>query len=47
VYLDRIEFDCRGLDLGNPTYLKMLQDQRAEKIAEAMKNIEQKKMGKK
>jgi len=47
VYLDRIEFDCRGFALGNPTYDKMLQDQRAEKIAEAMKTIEQKKMGKK
>jgi hypothetical protein len=47
VYLDRIEFDCRGLDLGNPTYLKMLQDQRAEKIAEAMKNVKHTKNGKK
>lgn len=47
VYLDKIDFDCRGFALGNPTYEKMLQDQRAEKIAEAMKNIVTKKMGKK
>jgi len=47
VYLDRIEFDCRGFALGNPTYDKMLQDQKAEKISEAMKTLEQKKMGKK
>ncbi|HXV38870.1 MAG TPA: hypothetical protein VD699_04795 [Nitrosopumilaceae archaeon] len=47
VYLDRIEFDCRGFALGNPTYEKMLQDKKAEKISEALKNIEQKKSGKK
>ena len=47
VYLDRIEFDCRGFALGNPTYDKMLQDQKAEKISEALKSLEQKKNGKK
>ncbi|HSF28284.1 MAG TPA: hypothetical protein VLA53_04605 [Nitrosopumilaceae archaeon] len=47
VYLDRIEFDCRGFALGNPTYDKMLQDQKAAKTAEAMKTIDQKKSGKK
>jgi len=43
VYLDKIEFDCRGFALGNPVYEKMLQDQKAEKTAEAMKNIKHKK----
>lgn len=43
VYLDRIDFDCRGFALGNPIYEKMLQDQKAEKTSEAMKNIKHKK----
>ena len=43
VYLDRIDFDCRGFALGNPIYEKMLQDQKAEKTSEAMKNIKIKK----
>lgn len=47
VYLDRIDFDCRGFALGNPTYEKMLQDKKAEKTAEYLKNLEQKKTGKK
>ncbi len=47
VYLDRIDFDCRGFALGNPLYEKMLKDQRAEKTAESLKKTEQKKMGKK
>ncbi|MGH9998519.1 MAG: hypothetical protein ACRD90_01480, partial [Nitrosopumilaceae archaeon] len=47
VYLDRIEFDCRGFALGNPTYDKMLQDQKAEKISEALKNLKHTKTGKK
>ena len=46
VYLDKIEFDCRGFALGNPVYEKMLQDQKAEKVSEAMKNIKLKKSGK-
>ena len=43
VYLDSIDFDCRGFALGNPIYEKMLQDQKAEKTSEAMKNIKHKK----
>lgn len=43
VYLDRIDFDCRGFALGNPIYEKMLQDQKAEKTSEALKNIKLKK----
>jgi hypothetical protein len=43
VYLDRIDFDCRGFSLGNPIYQKMLDDQKAQKSADAMKSIKQKK----
>jgi hypothetical protein len=43
VYLDRIDFDCRGFSLGNPIYQKMLEDQKAQKSADAMKSIKQKK----
>jgi len=43
VYLDKIEFDCRGFSLVNPTYDKMLQDQVAEKTAEARANLNHEK----
>lgn len=47
VYLDKIEFDCIGFDMGNPTYDKMIKDKTTEKTADAMKMIDQKKNGKK
>lgn len=47
VYLDKIEFDCRGFAMSNPTYDKMLQDKQTEKNAEALKNIDRVKNGKK
>ncbi len=46
-YLDKVEFDCRGFVLGNPTYDKMIKDQIAQKTAEALKNLEHAKNGKK
>lgn len=42
VYLDRIDFECRGFELGNPLYQKMIQDQKAEKTSESLKNMKQK-----
>ena len=38
VYLDKIEFECRGFSLGNPTYDKMIKDQTTERTAEALQN---------
>jgi len=38
VYLDKIEFECRGFSLGNPTYDTMIKDQTAERTAEALQN---------
>lgn len=47
VYLDKVEFDCRGFVLGNPAYDKMIKDQIAQKTAKALKNLEHAKNGKK
>lgn len=38
VYLDKIEFECRGFFLGNPTYDKIIKDQTVERTAEALQN---------
>lgn len=38
--VDKIEFECRGFALGNPSYDSMLEEQKAEKMAEDLKNLE-------
>ena len=38
VYLDKIEFECRGFSLGNPTYDTMIKDQTTERTAEVLQN---------
>lgn len=43
VYLDRIEFECRGFTLGNPTYEQMQKDQIIKKTEAALEQIMQKK----
>lgn len=40
VYLDRIEFECRGFALGNPLYDSMTQAETDQKTAEALKNFD-------
>ncbi|MGQ0794678.1 MAG: hypothetical protein ACT4N5_00635 [Nitrosopumilaceae archaeon] len=47
VYLDRIDFECRGFELRNPTYDELIKQQKAEKSTDALKSVEKKKAGKK
>jgi len=41
VYLDKIEFECRGFSLGNPTYDQMKQDQTQEYTADLLAKMKQ------
>lgn len=45
-YVDKFEFECRGFELGNPAYDRMMKEETGKKTAEAMKVINQKKNGK-
>lgn len=38
--VDKIEFDCRGFALGNPSYEKILEEQKAERMAKDLENLE-------
>ncbi len=40
VYLDKIEFECRGFALGNPLYDAMIQAETEQKTADALKNLD-------
>ncbi len=40
VYLDKIEFECRGFALGNPLYDAMMQAETEQKTAEVLKNLD-------
>lgn len=42
-YIDKIEFECRGFKLGNPSYEKMTSEEIEKKTAELMKNLNHKK----
>lgn len=42
-YIDKIEFECRGFKLSNPSYEKMIREEIEMKTAELMKSINQKK----
>jgi len=42
-YIDKIEFECRGFKLSNPSYEKMIREEMEMKTAELMKSINQKK----
>jgi hypothetical protein len=39
-YIDKVEFECRGFGLGNPTYEKMLHDEEEKITAEILKSFE-------
>jgi len=41
VYLDKIEFECRGFSLGNPTYDQMKQDQTQGYTADLLAKMKQ------
>ena len=38
--VDKIEFDCRGFAMGNPSYDNMLEEQKAERMAKDLENLE-------
>jgi hypothetical protein len=38
-YIDKVEFECRGFGLGNPTYEKMMQDEIKQKTSDALKSM--------
>jgi hypothetical protein len=45
-YVENFEFECRGVQMWNPTYDKMKQEQQDEITADALKNLDRVKNGK-